>query len=76
MHHLAKSVQCPFYLNAKNYSIQCEGYCGGTHFRISFDGKARMDSHTKRFCNNINGYSYCPLYPVIMKQYEKKEGSR
>ena len=76
MHHLAKSVVCPFFQTANNYSIQCEGYGMGNRLRLSFDGKARMDSHTKQFCNNMNGYGQCPLYPVIMKQYEKKGGGR
>lgn len=73
MHYLSKSVVCPFYQTSTNYRIQCEGYANGNHFLLNFDGKEQMDSHTKRFCKNINCYISCPLYPIINRQYERGE---
>ena len=71
MHHLAKSVVCPFFINGINYGVHCEGYKEGNSLRILFDNKESMDKHTGVYCNNINGYQKCPLYPVIDKQYKE-----
>jgi hypothetical protein len=71
MHHLYKSVVCPFYVTANNSSIRCEGYSEGTNLRLIFFDKEKMDCHTRRYCNNMKGFESCPLYPIIMKQYEE-----
>ena len=73
MHHLYKSVVCPFYINSNERSIQCEGYCKGTTLRVAFDKKERMDRHVSRYCNNLSGYESCPLNPVIMEQYKEED---
>lgn len=71
MHHLTKSVVCPFFLNAVNYSVHCEGYKKGNSLRVCFDNKAAMDAHTKEYCNNLKAYENCPIYKLIMKKYEE-----
>jgi hypothetical protein len=32
-----------------------------------------MKAHAKKYCNDMAAFATCPLYGVIMKQYEEKE---
>lgn len=73
MNYMDESAVCPFYLEGEGLRIRCEGYGEGTRFHISFDCRLRMRSHAKKYCNKMDGFESCPLYPVIMKQYESKE---
>lgn len=75
MNYMDESVVCPFYLEGEisKLKIRCEGYCQGTRLHVSFDCKERMKAHTKKFCNDMDGFEFCPLFIVIMKQYESKE---
>ena len=71
MHHLSKSAVCPFFVTANTSSIKCEGYNEGTNLRLIFFDREKMDNHTRLYCNNMDGFKSCPLYPIIMKQYEE-----
>jgi hypothetical protein len=62
---------CPFYTHEKELKIHCEGCCKGSRIHLCFDCKERMKAHKKKYCNNINGYELCPLYPAIEKQYKE-----
>ena len=73
MNYMDESVVCPFYAEGETVRIRCEGYCKGTHLHISFDCKERLKLHKKKYCDRLDGYKSCPIYPVIMKQYESKE---
>jgi hypothetical protein len=70
--YMDNCIVCPFYSHEDKLKLHCEGYCKGTRLHLLFDCKERMKAHKKRFCDNINGYMNCPLYPVIEKQYKKK----
>lgn len=72
MHNLIKSAVCPFFLNASNFSLKCEGFENAVSMRLCFDGKEHMKEHTDKYCTDMNGYPMCPLYPVIMKQYKEE----
>ena len=71
--YMDSGTVCPFYSQEKELKIHCEGYCKGTRLHVCFDCTERKKAHKKAFCNNINGYESCPLYPAIMKQYQKGE---
>ena len=73
MNYMDESAVCPFYIEGDHLWIRCEGYGEGTRIRISFDCKTRAKSHAKKYCNCMKGFESCPMYPVIMKQYETKE---
>lgn len=73
MNYMDESAACPFYIEGEALRIRCEGYCCGTRLHITFDCKDRLKAHAKRYCNDIDGCTLCPLYSVIMKQYEEKE---
>ena len=73
MNYMDESVVCPFYLEGDTLKIRCEGYCQGTRLHVSFDCKERMKAHVRKFCNKMDGFELCPLFSVIMKQYESKE---
>lgn len=73
MNYMDDSVACPFYIEGDFLKIRCEGYCEGTRLHISFDCKALQKAHMKKYCNEIDGCTLCPLYSVIMKQYEEEE---
>jgi hypothetical protein len=73
MHSLYKGAKCPFYQSSDKLKVKCEGFSEGTRIGLFFADSKQMNRHTKIFCRNINGYKNCPLYPVIMKQYESKE---
>ena len=71
--YMDKSVVCPFYSQEEPQKLHCEGYSECTRFLTYFDSKDKKKEHKKCFCNDIAKYPNCPLYPVIMKQYEEKE---
>ena len=71
--NLYKWAKCPFYQSSDNKRIKCEGFNEGTNLCLTFNDKEVMVRHTKIHCRNINGFPNCPLYPVIMKQYEEEE---
>ena len=70
--YMDKAVVCPFYSQEEPLKLHCEGYASGNRIHLCFDCKERMKNHKKLFCKNIvlDGYKHCPLYPVIMQQYE------
>lgn len=73
MNYMDESAACPFYVEGDFLKIRCEGYCEGTRLHISFDCKARMKAHAKKYCNDIDGCTLCPLYSIIMEQYKGEE---
>ena len=73
MHPLIKSAVCPFFQAATTVGLTCEGFDKVTSMRLRFDSKESMKAHTWRFCTSMNGYTNCPLYPVIMKQYKEDD---
>lgn len=73
MNYMDESVVCPFYIEGNFLKIRCEGYGEGTRFHISFDCVPRMKKHLKTYCNCMNGFESCPLYPVILKQYGEEK---
>lgn len=71
--YMCTEVVCPFYSQEQELKLHCEGYCKGTRLHICFDRKERKKAHKKLYCNSLNGYKDCPLYPVILEQYQRKE---
>lgn len=70
--YLAKEVVCPFYHkeDAMRNLILCEGFCKSCSLQITFSGRISLTFHRERHCANIDGYTKCPLYPIIYQQYE------
>jgi hypothetical protein len=68
------NVICPFYILEEKLKIRCEGYCKGTSIHIRFDSMDQKRGHKRKYCKDIKCYTSCPLYPVIMKQYEEDDG--
>ena len=73
MHHMAKSAVCPFFLNAVNYSVHCEGFKDGNSLRICFNNKEEMDKHSTVYCKNIHTYTHCPIYELILIKYKGED---
>jgi hypothetical protein len=74
MNYMDENAVCPFYMEGGDCNrIRCEGFAQGTRLHISFDCKDRMKAHAKKYCNDMAAFATCPLYGVIMKQYEEKE---
>lgn len=72
MNYEDKSVCCPFYCKTEPCKICCEGFCKGTHLHTFFENKELKLSHKKKYCDNLYGYTLCPLYNVIYKQYREE----
>lgn len=60
---------CPFYKQEKGFKIRCEGFSKNCSLQTSFCNKDRLLMHKERYCNSIEGYMDCPLYPAIYGQY-------
>lgn len=71
--YMDKSIVCPFYSQEETLKLHCEGYSSGTRIHLCFDCKERMKAHKKKYCHSIVGSTECPIFPVIMKQYEGEE---
>lgn len=76
--YVSKEVMCPFYKQEelgkgqKPTKIRCEGFCKTCSLQISFGRREQLIMHKERYCNSIEGYTECPLFSVINKQYESK----
>ena len=68
--YVSKEVVCPFYKQEEAMKIRCEGYCKACSLQTSFTSRVLLQIHKERHCNSISGYSKCPLYSVINRQYE------
>lgn len=71
--YMDKCAVCPFYSQEEPMKLHCEGYSVGTRFHIIFDCKERKKAHKKKYCNNMDGYADCPLYPAIYEQYREDD---
>jgi hypothetical protein len=78
--YTSKEVMCPFYKQEeldkgrnKATKIRCEGFCKSCSLQTSFARREQLIMHKERYCNSIEGYPKCPLFPVINKQYESEE---
>ena len=72
--HLDQKTVCPFYTQQEGYRVYCEGFAKGNSMQVCFRNAALMKKHKDSFCNNIDNYQKCPLYPVIEKKYHSLEG--
>lgn len=72
-HYVSKYVVCPFYSQEEPLKLHCEGYCKGNSIILVFNSKAILNQHKNLYCTELNGYDKCPIYPVVMKQYEEKK---
>lgn len=71
--YISKEVVCPFYKQEQAAKIRCEGFCKSCSIQVSFSNRERLIQHKDRFCNKIEGYHDCPLYPAIYGQYGEEE---
>lgn len=67
------NVLCPFYILEEELKLRCEGFSKETSLHIRFPNKEAKRGHKKTYCKKMDGYETCPLYPVIMAQYEGGE---
>lgn len=72
-HYVSKYVVCPFYSQEEPLKLHCEGYRKGNRIQLTFSSNELFEQHKKLYCTELNGYYKCPIYPVIMKQYEEKK---
>lgn len=62
-------VECPFYkYNDGKKCITCEGFKKTCVVRTIFVTNASMEVHRKAYC--CKDYKKCPLYAMLMKQYD------
>jgi hypothetical protein len=69
--YVSKEVVCPFYKQEQATKLKCEGFSKSCSLQTSFCNRARLLIHKECYCNNIKGYTRCPLYPAIYRQYEE-----
>lgn len=69
--YVSKEVVCPFYKQEEATKLRCEGFCKTTSLQTSFECRAQLIAHKDRHCNSFKGYPKCPLYSVIMRQYDE-----
>lgn len=67
--YVAKEVVCPFYKQEEATKIRCEGFSRSCSLQTSFSCREKLIGHKKRYCNSMEGYTECPLYPAIYGQY-------
>ena len=68
--YMDKNTVCPFYSQQDNLKIHCEGFSADNRIQLSFASRQLMRKHKDKHCNNIDGYTHCPLYSIIIKQYK------
>jgi hypothetical protein len=68
--YVSKEVVCPFYHKEEPFKLLCEGFCKTTTLQITFRSRDNLLLHKDCFCNEMDGYIKCPIYSVIIKQYE------
>lgn len=69
--YISKEVVCPFYKQEEGVKIRCEGFSRSCSLQTSFCNKEKLLNHKGRFCNSMEGYTRCPLYPAIYRQYDE-----
>ena len=67
--YVSKEVVCPFYKQEDATKIRCEGFSKCCSIQTSFSCRERLILHKGRYCNSMEGYPECPLYPAIYGQY-------
>lgn len=68
-----KNVQCPFYKSEHGMQLHCEGFNENNRIHLWFTSKELLKEQKKKYCKKTNGYSNCPLYPVIEQQYKEED---
>lgn len=70
--YVSKYVVCPFYHKEDGVKILCEGFCEATtSLQSTFRCREDLRLHKKKYCEAMNGFKKCPLYPAINRQYEE-----
>ena len=64
-----KEVVCPFYHKEVGVKILCEGFSKSSSLQTTFNCRDKLIAHKHRYCNSMEGYPECPLYPAIYGQY-------
>jgi hypothetical protein len=67
--YVSKEVVCPFYKEEETVRIRCEGFSSKCSLQTTFADHVCLQAHKKRFCNSMERYPECPLYPPIYGQY-------
>lgn len=67
------NVICPFFINGKEASISCEGFCDDTRsVRTLFKNKNLRIKHEDIFCKT-HDFSKCEIYRMIKDaKYEEE----
>lgn len=69
-----KSRKCPFFCFDEQRGIRaitCEGTGKNTTVRQTFECKEDLLNWERKYCNDIFGYHYCPLYKLVCLKYEE-----
>jgi hypothetical protein len=70
--YVAKEVVCPFYKQEDGAKIRCEGFSKSCSIQTTFCNRDNLVMHKGRYCNEMEGYTKCPLYPAIYGQYDEE----
>ena len=62
-------VLCPFYQNATEKGIICEGFAENNELKILFGEAKYMHSYRKIYC--CGRYSDCKINSMLEKKYEE-----
>ena len=69
--YIDKDIVCPFYQRVDRNKISCEGIDKNSYIHLYFITKQFQRLHEEKYCMNLNNYKNCPLYTIIVKQYEE-----
>lgn len=70
--YIDANIVCPFYGFDGDQKIHCEGFSKSTRIQLAFASKEARREHKKAYCKSMEGCKECPLYAVIIKQYEEE----
>lgn len=71
--YVSKEVECPFYKMEQATKLRCEGFSKCCSLQITFSCRDKLIRHKRKYCNEIKGYTECPLYPAIYGQYGEED---
>ena len=62
-------VLCPFYKNATEKGVVCEGITDDSVLKVLFSRTSEMYSHRRVYC--CGRYKLCRVYLMLEKRYEE-----
>ena len=72
-YYVSCTTVCPFAIKEECQKLHCEGIQKGSMIHLWFSTKEALTNHREKYCTQIKGYSSCPIFQAINKQYEENK---